>query len=49
MTKPTSERSVMPPGDRRRLRAFVLLAFAWTWLVAWLLRRYGGATLRAPG
>ena len=100
MTKATS---ALPPGDRHRLRAFLRLAFAWTWLrrlpalwrssateiplptndeglwvlrvlagfamsigamgfvQAWvynstgsvarnvLLRRYDGATLRAPG
>jgi len=47
MMRATSERPTLPPGDRGRLRAFFLLAFAWTWLL-WLPALWRSAATGIP-
>jgi uncharacterized protein len=42
-----TKRRTMPPDDRRRLRAFVLIAFAWTWLL-WLPALWRSAVSGQP-
>jgi len=47
MTGTVIEFPPMQPGDRRRLRAFVLIAYAWTWLL-WLPALWRSAATGIP-